>query len=419
MATADLPVRRTHPDASLEEALTDYSASLDALFASSEASREAALLRVLIDRDRAEQLRAAEPVSLESIQRLLALDSQLRQQAVALVAAVGPATLTAWRDSCRRAESQWWWSLDRIAEQAQPGPNPLWVVSIGLLVAISLSLAGDISRRFLAGGPDFLGIFSTVSQALLALAAGSSLSGAGQKWGGRVAARLGLSGPHATTRVNWTLALIVCFIIVAFRLTLPGVARLYNDRGARLQAAGNTSTALLAFRRALSLNPDYAQASYNLAGVHEDLLEYDEAIKRYQQAISLDDRFYAAYNNLARLYITRRSDAAAAIRLLRRALRSEPDDQSVRYSLHKNLGWAELKANRHTRAEYELQQAVGLRPDGPAAHCLLAQSLDASGRPDAALGEFERCVAYAAGAEQEVEPEWLAIAEKRLEGASQ
>jgi tetratricopeptide (TPR) repeat protein len=346
------------------------------------------------------------------------LDSQLRQQAVGLAAAVGPATLAAWRDSCR-ADSHWWWSLDRIAEQAQPAPNPLWVVSIGLLVAISLSLAGDISRRFLAGGPDFLGIFSTVSQALLALAAGSSLSAAGQKWGGRVAARLGLTGPHAITRVNWAFALIVFFVIVAFRLTLPGVARLYNDRGARLQAAGNTSTALLAFRRALSLNPDYAQASYNLAGVHEDLLEYDEAIKRYQQAISLDDRFYAAYNNLARLYITRRSDAAAAIRLLRRALRSEPDDQSVRYSLHKNLGWAELKANRHTRAEHELQQAVGLRPDDPAAHCLLAQTLDASGRPDAALGEFEKCVAYAAGAEQEVEPEWLAIAEKRLEGAGQ
>src|SRR5260370_40034091 len=106
--------------------------------------------------------------------------------------------------------------------------------------------------------------------------------------------------------------------------------------------------------------------------------------------------FYQAYNNLSRLYIMRRGDYGAALRLLDRAMNLKPQELSVRYSLHKNYGWADLKLRNYLTAEQHLRLSVELEPDRGAARCLLAKALETEARVADASPEWKPSLSAAA-----------------------
>jgi len=193
---------------------------------------------------------------------------------------------------------------------------------------------------------------------------------------------------------------------------LPWMARFCNNRGVRLQQGGKLSDAIQYYQRALSFNSAYAEAHYNLADAYEEIPDYEKALEEYQRAIDIDLAFYPAYNNLSRLYILRRRDYGAALKLLDRALSLKPKEKTVQYSLLKNYGWANFELHNLGQAEQNLRFAVDLYPDRGAAHCLLAKVLDAQERATSAVGEWETCAAYSMN--QEVEPEWRNEALERL-----
>ena len=209
------------------------------------------------------------------------------------------------------------------------------------------------------------------------------------------------------------LLVIVGFTLVFLVTTLrPWAARFYNNRAVMLQQKGQLTEAIQDYRRALSFRSTYAEAHYNLADAYEEIPNYEKALEEYQHAIDADLEFYPAYNNLSRLYILRRRDYGSALRLLDHALSLGPKESSVRYSLYKNYGWANLELHNLGQAEQNLRSAVGLDGGRGGAHCLLAKVLDAQGKADSALGEWESCVAYSES--QEVEPEWRNEAQERL-----
>jgi DNA-binding winged helix-turn-helix (wHTH) protein/Flp pilus assembly protein TadD len=193
---------------------------------------------------------------------------------------------------------------------------------------------------------------------------------------------------------------------------LPSIARTYNNRGVQLQQRGEIKAAIEDYQRALLLNPRYAEAHYNLADAYEEIPDYDKALDEYQRAINADFTFYEAYNNLSRLYILRRRDYGAALRLLDRAMNLKPQEPSVQYSLRKNYGWASFELRQLGQAERNLRLAVALNSERGAAHCLLAKALDAQQRTAVALPEWEACAAYSS--QEEVEPEWRNEAQERL-----
>src|SRR5260370_21838357 len=99
----------------------------------------------------------------------------------------------------------------------------------------------------------------------------------------------------------------------------------------------------------------------------------------------------------------RRGDYGAGLRLLDRAMNLKPQEPSVRYSLHKNYGWADLELRNYLTAEQHLWLSVELEPDRGAARCLLAKELEAEGRIADANPEWEPCLSYSA--QLQVEPE--------------
>lgn len=213
---------------------------------------------------------------------------------------------------------------------------------------------------------------------------------------------------------GWILLLALTGLVLVFTLirALPSVARYYNNRGFQLQRDGHIKAAIEDYLRAIRLDPGYAEAHYNLADAYEEIPDYDKALEEYQRAINADFTFYQAYNNLSRLYILRRGDYGAALRLLDRAMNLKPQEPPVQYSLHKNYGWANFELRQLGQAEQNLRIAVGLNSERGAAHCILAKVLDAQERPAVALAEWESCAAYSS--QEEVEPEWRNEAQERL-----
>jgi DNA-binding winged helix-turn-helix (wHTH) protein/Tfp pilus assembly protein PilF len=215
-------------------------------------------------------------------------------------------------------------------------------------------------------------------------------------------------------RKNWLIASLIMLAALGLCLflTRPIIARFYNNRGVQFQQNGQLKMAIEAYEQALSLNPGYAAAHYNLADAYEEIPDYDRALQEYGKAIDADLTFYPAYNNLSRLYILQRRDYGAALRLLDRAVSLTPKEPSVRYSLYKNYGWATLELHQLRQAEQNLKSAEALDPGRGAAHCLLAKVLDAQGRPKDAVAEWESCAADSN--QPEVEPEWRNDAQERL-----
>ena len=149
----------------------------------------------------------------------------------------------------------------------------------------------------------------------------------------------------------------------------------------------------------MCLAPGYSVAHYGLATILEKKQPKD-AIKEYMLAIQYDSRFYAAYNNLARVLIMQKddNDYASALQLLNQAKSLEPNDPRVQYSLYKNLGWASLKRKNYAESEMYLRHAISLcKPnEGAAAHCLLASLLNE--RKDLhAIAECETCISLEPG----------------------
>jgi serine/threonine protein kinase/Tfp pilus assembly protein PilF len=291
-------------------------------------------------------------------------------------------------------------------------PSTSWLILSALSFALSVGAATLISHRFLSGGIDGISVGGAALLTLILLSTGSTFTEGGWQ---SLQAILLRRGVNLKSKNSWRLlfALVSMLVVLGIYFSLPAVARRYNSTAIQFQQAGDLPAAIRGYQRASSLDPDYAAARYNLATAFEDVVEFDKAIDEYQKALVADPKFYAAHNNLARLYLVQRKDYATALNILNMALALKSSDPHVRYSLYKNRGWAHFALGLYDLAEEDLRESLHSRSDGAAAHCLLAQVLEAKHVRDSAMTEWERCVAYAGGNE-DLESIWLSLAQERL-----
>ncbi len=123
----------------------------------------------------------------------------------------------------------------------------------------------------------------------------------------------------------------------------PFLTTRLNTQGAAQIAAGEYSQAIQSLQYAARLQPDDARTHYNLGNAY-DLAPGNEeqAIIQFKKTIELDDKFWPAYNNLARLYILTGSPDAA-LTTLHAGLRAGSDMPRRETAIfQKNMGWAYL-----------------------------------------------------------------------------
>ena len=313
-------------------------------------------------------------------------------------------------------------SQDPAGEARSQRRRAFWIILTALMATGSINLIVEIVRRFLSGGSDQFGILRDfvqipllVVQASLALLAGGTLVEPSRQWVERLLIRAGLYRDYGVMK-RMIISACVLAVVLAARLSLPFVAVYYNNRGTQAVAQNDLSAALYYYQRALSLNPDYAQAHYGLAFVYESLQKYDDAINEYSQSIELNSHFSHARNNLSRLLLRRgkEKDYEDALLMIDEAFKSSPIDTKLQYSLYKNRGWANYELKNYQQAETDLRMALTLRQDGAAAHCLLGYVLEAGKKPSAEE-QWEDCVRYEPG-ENDIEAKWLGYAKEKVMG---
>lgn len=291
-----------------------------------------------------------------------------------------------------------------------------------LFASIAISLTSDVLRRFLArdGWLDLAALIVQSAFVVLAIvAAAITIISMMRPTHPLVVKAVGSFHLNAPQKVRRAVILTGIALVIAagLWLSLPVLARYYNERGAGFQyrEQPDLSRARQSYQQAVRLRPGYAQAHHNLATVLEDLLP-EKAIDEYRVAISYGSNIYPAYNNLARLYLLRGKDDdyESALNLLSQAGDLAPQDENVQYSLYKNLGWANYALKHYAMAEVYLRRAIALRSQqsGAAAHCLLAYVLKEQGKAGVADECFD-CVSLAPG-EKDVEASWVSDARECL-----
>lgn len=368
------------------------------------------VLDVLMARDEVRAaLTAKTQNDQESLMAIILLDERLKKQAGLITKIVN---LPDWRASLHPPAEAWWWFLEAPTKRWDKFDWVWRALSITSLTA-SLSLVVDISSRFLSGGPDTWAAFAVMFQSSLTLlAAGGALTKTGQEAIESLLKTLNIP-KHFWQEASFSFAGLLLLSLISFRLSLPEIAKVFNNWGIEDYDAGRLSSALFNYNRAIKLNPDYVNAHYNLGLLYDrKLLDFDRASAEYQIAVQGGSEI--AYNNLARLYIFQDKKYDAAVALLLEGL-NKAKNQNVRYSLHKNLGWARLKQKRYEDAEAQLQEAIELASEQAPAHCLLAQVLEGQGDKKNALNEWEKCLQRASHREPD-EDAWIGMAQQRLKG---
>ncbi|WP_008311904.1 tetratricopeptide repeat protein [Leptolyngbya sp. PCC 6406] len=324
----------------------------------------AIILAALIARDSIEAARQPPgfPIlapTADLLIELIDLDQRLRQQAGAIHRTID---LAAWQRSFSPPETAWWWFLD-------PPIHPLdrydWLWSTLTVVALtgSGSLLVDISSRFLSGGPGLWGSFVVISQSVATLGtAGGVLTQTGRQLIENAIATTGIQRPlWQETKLG--LSLLLLLTLAGFRTSLPYLAERLTHQGETVQTEGNYPKAESSYKRAIALDPNNAEARYQLAGVYESLGRSDTAEE--QLLLAVNSGFLPAYNQLALLYLNNDNpDKAAA--LLTQALEEigdSPNTLALRADLLTSLGWARFQQHRYQEAEANLQQSLALGGD--------------------------------------------------------
>jgi len=188
--------------------------------------------------------------------------------------------------------------------------------------------------------------------------------------------------------MRWGWGLLLGFS-VAFNLlaSVERCAEPHNNLGRMLLKVGNVSDAIVQFRQALRLKPDFAEAHNDLGNALTRTGKIGEAIAHYEQALRINPDFTGAHIDLG-VALSQLGSNQDAIAEYEQALRIKPDIPEA----HCNLGNALRQANRVPEAIGEYEQALRINPDYAEAHNNLGVALGQMGRMPEAIGHLEQAL---------------------------
>jgi tetratricopeptide (TPR) repeat protein len=173
-------------------------------------------------------------------------------------------------------------------------------------------------------------------------------------------------------------------------IAADGRVPLYQSNLAEIcRLNGRLEEAVAAGRRAVELQPDYAQAWNNLGIVHYDRAEFAQAEQCYRHAVRLDPRLAQAHSNLGNA-LRVQGKLGDAVETYTRAIQLEPSAISG----YQNLGTVLRDQGRFAEAEATYRKGLALRPHDPTllnhlALAVLDQKRDAEASALLGLGRLE------------------------------
>ncbi|NIP81073.1 MAG: tetratricopeptide repeat protein [Gemmatimonadetes bacterium] len=163
----------------------------------------------------------------------------------------------------------------------------------------------------------------------------------------------------------------------------PGDAGAHNNLGVVFYQKGLVDEAILAFERALELDPRLEVARRNAELAYRETGQFERRVQRLRQELEANPGDPSIRDALARTYLLGGRPAAAA-REWASLLADRPEDPI----LHLKLAWAESRSGRPDAAIRLAERAVALSPEDPKARFEHASLLRLADR----LEEAERVV---------------------------
>jgi tetratricopeptide (TPR) repeat protein len=366
------------PANTITHVIDRYEASLRAL----ETNRDhqySAVCEIFLNRDAIQELIDAHaPVAFAVYERLNALDDQLRACAKSIRPLLG-SSFVKLRELVGPPKRQWWWYPDRN--------NPIWLIAAIALLALSLGLLADLTRRILSADPDELGIIAIAGQIALTIGAGSTFTEHGRRMLRDTLnrTRLSLAGQDILKFVATLLLFVIASISWEY---LPGrLAIVYNNQAIRISEA-NPAAALRLYQRATDLDPTQIVPHVNLAALYRRNFDYANAAAEARKALLLVPGDPVASTHLA-LVLMQDNNPVTALRALDYAALVQSPDKwpmpSSKAAYFENRARAEYLQGYLEEAKYDAKQSLSIGPASPATYCVLAEVLQKQGQHGEAL----------------------------------
>lgn len=169
----------------------------------------------------------------------------------------------------------------------------------------------------------------------------------------------------------------------------PDYAEAHTNLGSVLLAQGKSDEAAESYRHALAIKPGLVEAHSNLGNALKAQGKLEEAIESYHRAIDLDPRYADAYFNLGNVLQVQGSPEAA-IEPYRKAITLKPSHVEAHYSLGNVL----FALDKMPAAIESYRNALALKPDHIEALIKTGSAFVILSNFDSAIEYFQKVLAF-------------------------
>jgi len=161
----------------------------------------------------------------------------------------------------------------------------------------------------------------------------------------------------------------------------------HNGFGFALLEQGKPEDALVHYRKAIQIEPDYSDGHCNLGYLLMKQGKIQDAVKHFRRALELRKSNKKARDNLG-VALVKQGKISEAIAHFQEAIRIRPDDITAHYNLAKVL----KKEGKITEAIAHLNKALSFKPDYADAHYNLGNILLEQKKTEEATAHFQKAL---------------------------
>ena len=176
--------------------------------------------------------------------------------------------------------------------------------------------------------------------------------------------------------------------ITALLGRFPNSSFLYNISGVVYKGLGQLDTSIEAYKKALALKPDHANAYYNMGNALKERGKLEEAIEAYNKALVFNPDYADAYNNIGNA-LQDQSKLEEAISAFKRVLSLKPNCAEA----YCNIGNVFAAQGDLEEAIIAYRKSLSINPNSVVAHSHMAAVFADQGKLEEAIEAYSKALA--------------------------